>query len=62
MTLKVACDGCLIDLEESGALVFGPPAVTPNRIGFCMKLHLCRTCYEYIFEYIMKLREENKLK
>lgn len=58
--LKVACDGCLTDMEESGGLLFGPPVNTPERIGYCMKLHLCRTCYEYVFEYIMRLRQENK--
>lgn len=41
--LKIECDFCHRELDELGALLFGPPTETRVR-----KLHMCRNCYHEI--------------
>lgn len=58
--IQVACDGCKKDLEDPGGLLFSPPSFTPERYGYSRKFHLCGTCYQYLFEEMMRIRLREK--
>lgn len=46
--LKIQCDRCNVELDEPGALLFGPP--TGN--DWTKKLHLCGPCFLVVIEFI----------
>lgn len=48
--LDITCDRCPEPLEEPGGLLFGPPSVQRGRE--VEKLHLCRSCYFDVREFI----------
>ncbi len=48
MTLNVKCDILGTELNEPGALLFGPP----DEKGFCEKVHLSSEGYELVLEFI----------
>ena len=41
MSIVVVCSRCDDELEETGAILFGPPDIQ----GFSHKDHLCQSCY-----------------
>ncbi len=41
--LKIKCDSCGNELKEPGALLFSPPCGAQ-----CIKIHICRSCWENI--------------
>lgn len=50
------CIKCGGEIEEPGALLFGPPEEDFD--GMVMKDHLCGTCYERVMIFI--LGDENE--
>lgn len=50
MPLIVKCFRCKEELEEAGALLFGPP---DDKTEQTSKIHLCVECYEYIRSKIL---------
>ncbi len=57
--IKADCIMCSEEIMNYAALLFGPPS------GFgdsCLKIHLCKPCYQLIFDYIVKKSTENQLR
>lgn len=52
--LKIKCDFCPKELDDLGALIFGPP--TESRVR---KLHMCRDCYHKFMELYQVPKLEN---
>jgi len=59
MALVIQCDICEEELEEPGALVFGPPGYcTGGERGNVNKFHLCTNCYIGFEDWIRKYKSE----
>jgi hypothetical protein len=48
MTIKPVCDSCKRELDDFGAILFGPPD-SQNQVK---KYHICKDCFE-------KIKKEN---
>lgn len=48
MAIVVPCDRCLEELNQKGAIIFGPPMTRPDGSDVCDKYHLCVKCYEWL--------------
>lgn len=50
MAIKPVCDFCMMELEEFGALLFGPP----DKSGNVKKYHVCKQCYQKLIKEYVK--------
>lgn len=53
MALHILCDGCRVELNESGGLLFSPTASTPEYAApICTKRHFCVECFSRILLFV----------
>lgn len=52
MAISPKCDSCGLELQEYGAILFGPPD-EENKV---VKNHLCVSCYEEILKTYVELQ------
>ena len=52
--IKVDCDICGKELDQPGALMFDPPY---GELEACIKHHICRRCYQWLWEIIKKSKD-----
>lgn len=45
------CNACFDQLDEPGALIFGPP----DEDGLAKKWHICAFCYDTVFLHQLKV-------
>jgi hypothetical protein len=60
VALKVACDRCLEELKEKGAIILSPPQVDDNGVDVVQKYHLCVKCYDWLVEITVRKERRKK--
>lgn len=56
--MNIICTICDEELKELGGLLFSPPSrdtIRSNTGQDVLKYHLCKLCYEEVFELMLKL-------
>jgi len=54
--IKVICNICDKELEDSGSLIFSPP----DDLNTVTKWHVCRTCWHILHGYVRIVSESRK--
>ena len=50
--MQVKCNKCDETLTEPGGLLFSPPVALYKNEDVVQKTHLCKSCYDEVWEFI----------